>query len=300
MPVQKPPINATSSNNLGGDYSIYRTCIEQVMQGSERLPSLPAITLKIRNALANDNITHQQLAKLVTSDPSLCLLIMRCVSSPIYLTREHPKSIEDAIRLLGMDGLDRIVMLHSLKSLFVFQNRELRRLFDITWKRQTLKACIAEYLAKKLGYTAPDEVLIASLLSEAGTLAILSALAHADEIPDEATYLALGREYSKSIGLIILKKWNMGNQYSNIISNSGAWTSNTSAAFKPIALDDLINLALYHGVALFGANHKLPVLNSLDIYKKLPSSLNACDKKGLLKMITEHIPEITQASKILS
>jgi hypothetical protein len=113
------------------------------------------------------------------------------------------------------------------------------------------------------------------------------------------TYLKLCRQYSKSLGLIILKKWNLGGQYSEVIEKSGVWTSGTSNSYTPHELTDIVNLALYHGVALFRPNNTLPDLDSLDMYKKLPAALKHCNEKGLLRLVTDHTTDIAKASKVL-
>lgn len=76
MAILKPTTRKNTMAN-GATYAIYRTSIAQLMQESQRLPSLPAHTLKIRSALAQDNVNHQRLAELIAQDPSLSILIMR-------------------------------------------------------------------------------------------------------------------------------------------------------------------------------------------------------------------------------
>ena len=52
---------------LGSEqYAVYRTVIKHVLSDSERLPSLPTITLKIRKAVGESNTTAASLARLAT------------------------------------------------------------------------------------------------------------------------------------------------------------------------------------------------------------------------------------------
>jgi len=283
------------------EYAIYRTTIDQIMQGDERLPSLPALTMQIRKASGDANITIPRLSGLIARDPSLVVQVMRYASSPIYRTQQPPKSLDDAIRLLGIPCVDNLVMLHSIKSLFIIQNPKLKKLFNVAWKRQTVKAAMSLFLARKLGINPADEALVASLLSEVGTLAILSALTEVANTPDLKTYYSLCRQYSKSLGSIILKKWSLGNHYTDVIKHCGDWqphtsTNNTLAALN---ISDIINLALYHSIALANKHHNLPPLVQLEAFQKLPAPFNLTDKNGLLTLVSEHLGEIGRSAKTL-
>ena len=275
-------------------YSVYRTTIDQVMSGREKLPSLPVITLKIRHAVADPDITICQLADIIGHDPSLTVMLMRTACSPLYRTQQTPKSLKSAISLLGIDCIDQLVMLHSVKSLFVMHDAKLKKLFNLTWQRQILKAVTSRFLAQKLGFNPPDRALIACLLTEIGTLAILSALTEAKLVPSQQVYLQLCRQYSKSLGAIILKKWSLDNSYAEILRDCGDWTQSSGEALNIL---DIINLSLYNTVAMVKKEHSLPDIHELPAYKKLTAPFNRCDDKGRLFLISSHRQEIYDAAK---
>lgn len=279
------------------NYAIYSTSITQLMQESQHLPSLPSLTLKIRNTLTQEYVNHQQLGELISQDASLCVWIMREVQSPLYLTAEKPKTLFDAMRLLGMDNLQRLVTLHGLKSLFVFQRPKLQQLFDKAWQRQSFKACICRVLATKLGYRPIEEAVATSMLTEVGTLAILSALKDSEVIPSQSTYLKLCREYSKSLGAIILRKWDIHEHYYEALTNSGNWDFSAPQVNGAPHLSELVNLALYHSVALRTRNPKLPDLKGLPAYQHLPPEMRKQDRRGLLTLVTEDLQTILDDTK---
>jgi HD-like signal output (HDOD) protein len=288
--------SSTSSNN---SFSIYRTSIEQVMRGQERLPSLPTITLKIRRAAADPNTTIQNLSDMIGQDPSLTVVVMHHSRSPLFKTRTEAKSLEDAIRLMGIPYVVNLVMIHSLKSLFLVQNPGLKALFAISWKRQALKASMSRFLAVKLGMQTPDEAFISSLLSEVGTLAILSALSETRQVPDQVAYLRLCRAYSKSLAVIILKKWDMDSRYVEIARGCGEWQQVKSTDNSPLTTLDVVNLSLYHSVSLLKRDHSLPALTNLDCYQRLPASLAQLSKNGLLQLVMSNLKEIVDSAQTL-
>ena len=70
--------------NEASDYSIYRQVVSQLMQGQEQLPSLPTLTLDIRRALSDEQVTVPALVRLVSRDPALSALLMKHASCALY------------------------------------------------------------------------------------------------------------------------------------------------------------------------------------------------------------------------
>lgn len=271
------------------DYSIYSTVINQVLHDQEQLPSLPSLTLKIRTALSDPNIDNQGLADLISMDPSLCAILMKFASSPLYRTQVQAQSVNEIIALLGLQEVDRLVMLHSVKSLFTIRHPQLNKLFKLSWQRLVVKAAISAFLAKHLGYRPAGQAMMAALLSEIGTLAVLSAFREIEYKPSTEVFFDLCKEYSKSLGLILLKKWNLQDDYVQVLRNIGNWQ--LSIAGK-LDLLDIQNLGLYHSIRLLNRNAELPPLDELAAYKKLDHAHQHISSNQQLTMVSLHQKEI--------
>lgn len=273
-------------------YEIFRTVIRKVLDETETLPSLPAITLKIRLAVASQNTTAAQLARLISQDPSLSALLIKYSSSPIYRTTRQPTTLPGIISLLGMSAVSNIVMMHSVKSLFATKTPQLQKLFNKNWKRQISKASMAVFLASRLGYRPIDEVLITSLLTEVGTLAVLSALNTTSDVPSEEDYYQLCRDYSKHLASILLTKWNVDERLLAVVKYTGEWDEPSSG---PMQIIDIINLALYHTVIQSALTPNLPALENLYAYHKIPAPLNSLTEDGRQLQIIEHNADFIDA-----
>lgn len=274
---------------LNRDYRIYSTVINQVMNDQEQLPSLPSLTLKIRTAISCPDTCHEKLAELISLDPSLCAILMKFAASPLYRTQVIPQSIQEIVALLGLQEVDRLVMLHSVKSLFTIGHPQLNRLFKLTWQRLVVKAAVSTFLAKYLGFRPPGQAMMAALLSEVGTLAVLSAFREIKQKPDSSLFFDLCREYSKSLGLILLKKWNLNEDYIQILRNLGDWQYSCAG---PMDLLDIENLGLYHSIKLLSREAKLPPLKELAAYQKLDHAHQHISSNQQLTMISLHQKEI--------
>ena len=275
--------------NETSDYSIYRRVVSQLMQGQEQLPSLPTITLDIRRALTDERITVSALVRLVSRDPALSAILMKHASCALYRHALVPKTLHEVITLLGMAEVDRITMVHSIRSLFTLHSAAHKRLFVEVWERLVLKASTSAMLARLLGHVAPEHALLASLLSEVGTLAVLSAFKDEAQIPSGELYYKLCREYSKSLGVIVLKKWAVDDEYIGVIRNAGSWSLSES---RELGLIDLVNLALFHAIKEQNPQADLPLLVELAAYQKLLPPLNFVSANGELELVLNHQADI--------
>lgn len=275
---------------LGSEqYAVYRTVIKHVLSDSERLPSLPTITLKIRKAVGESNTTAASLAQLVGKDPALTALLMKSASCPLFRRAVAPKTLTEVVSLLGFEAVQSLVMLHSVRSLFVLRSSTMKKLLNHTWQRLILKTSLASFLAQRLDYRPMDEAQMATLLTEVGSLAVLSALIESNQAPDPETYFQLCRHYSKSLGSVLLNKWNVDQSFVTVLKQSGDWGQ---TAGDEIALIDIVNLSVYNTVLLTNKHAKLPPLESLAAFNKLPDSDRRCSKPNQLTLITENMKEI--------
>lgn len=278
------------------DYSIYRRVVSQLMQGEEQLPSLPTITLDIRRALGDSNISLNALVRLISRDPALSAMLMKHASSALYRHSLTPKTLREVISMLGMAEVDRITMVHSIKSLFIMHSPWHKRLFVDAWERLVIKASTSAMLARLLGHVTAEHALLASLLSEVGTLAVLSAFRNESVTPSSELYYKLCREYSKSLGIIVLKKWSVHNEYIEIIRDTGNWQRSPGHSLQ---LLDLVNLALYHAIKERTPDADLPPLQELAAYQKLMPPQDFIGENGELSLVISHRTDILAIAQTL-
>lgn len=271
------------------DYSIYRRVVSQLMQGEEQLPSLPTITLDIRRALGDAQVPINTLVRLIGRDPALSAMLMKHASCALYRTTQAPQTLQDVITLLGMKEVDRITMVHSVKSLFTLHSPAHKRLFIEAWERLVLKASTCALLARLLSRIPAEHALLASLLSEVGTLAVLSAFKDEEAIPSSELYYKLCREYSKPLSIIVLKKWAVDNAYIEVIRETGHWHFSKG---ERVDLLDLVNLALYHALKERQVGTELPPLPELAAYQKILPPQDFIGDNGELSLVVEHRADI--------
>lgn len=278
-------------------YAVYRTVIKHVLSDSERLPSLPAITLKIRQAIGDPYTDAQVLAKLINKDPALSALLVKSASSSLYRRTVAPKTLTEVVALLGFRNVHSLVMVHSVRSLFVLRSPVMKKLFNHTWHRLVLKTSLASFFAREFNYPALDEAQMATLLSEVGSLAVLAALTETGQAPDSETYFKLCRNYSRSLGSVLLNKWNVDKAFIGILKSSGNWNTTEAGGMQLI---DLVNLSIYHAARFSNKQADLPPLPSIAAFSKLPEAQRRSVHPGCLSVVIEkkeQVQELVNAFK---
>ncbi len=283
-------------NAVESDYSIYRKVVTQLMNGEEQLPSLPMITLDIRRALADPNVSVARLKQVISRDPALSALLMKHASSIAFRSTQPPRTLEDVIRMLGLQEVDRITLVHSLKSLFTLHSVAHKQLFVGVWGRLTRQAAISAVLARPLGFTSPDHALLACLLCDVGELAVLSAFKDASQVPGSEVYARLCREYGQSLSVIVLQKWAVDQSYIEVVRGARRWEADTGGR---LGLIDLVNLGLYHALRDDGRFAQLPPLDQLAAFRKLVPPQDEMDAGGGLALVSFHQDAIQRTASLL-
>lgn len=281
--------NIHHTTNQGNYYEVYKIAVQKIINDEEQLPSLPSITLKVRKAIADPNSDHAFIAKLIQLDPSLSTLLFKRASSPLYKCAVAPRTLTAIVGMMGLPALENLVMMHSVRSLFVLKDHKLKKLFKYSWKRMIFKAAVSFFLARKLGFKPAEEAMTASILSEIGTLAVLSAFGSGIEAPDQKTYFQLCRQYSKSLSTILLKKWDLDGYLVKLTHATGEWSFQQNDTLEMI---DIINLSIYSSVHYLYPKNNLPPITELSAYKKLPPQMNDLTAEGSLVIIKENLKSI--------
>lgn len=291
-PPAQPSMQEVNDLYSKKEFHIYQNAIKKMQANEDQLPSLPIITLEIRKATSNPNVNTAHLGSLIAKDPSLTAILMKHASSVFYRSADKPKNLQDVIKRLGMHSVESITLAHSIKSLFVLRDHNLKTLYKQAWQRQTLKACISFHLAKSIRFPNAEDAMVASLLSEVGTLTLLAALQNHD-VPAEQTYKILCQHYSKHLGAILLAKWGVAPIFMDVLRKTGAWTLNTGSSLQ---LADVINLGLFHSIHYLKPNNDLIPIQELAAYKKLAPQYSML-KNNKLFIIEENLQHIESMTK---
>lgn len=140
------------------------------------LPRLPAVLPQLLRTLKNDNAAGGQLAKLVGRDPLMVGEVMRVTSSVYYRAAQPITSLQQAVVLLGQDGLRRVLTQHVMKPILQANVGALCHVAgERLWDHAERCAHACAWLGRSNGCDA-FEAYLAGIISHSGTGAVVRLL----------------------------------------------------------------------------------------------------------------------------
>lgn len=162
---------------------------ESILNKIEELPTLPVISQRILELMADENASNRDIAKLVENDQSLALKIMKIANSAFFGSLTRISSLEQAMVKLGMNEVRSIVLAVSVYDFFSNSDSGVfnRKRF---WKHGIVCSQTAKYLGTYYR-TGNDTLFISGLVHDMGK-AVLDEYFH-DDFLSIINYLELKR-----------------------------------------------------------------------------------------------------------
>ncbi len=136
--------------------------------------TLPAVATKILSLLENEDVNMHDLLKIVETDPSLTLKLLKIANSPLYGTRREITSIQQAIMMIGFSKLTNIVLGISIFSKFwLSTQKEAAVIMNKFWNHSASTGIVAKSITQKLKINFSESEFIGGLLYQMGKLAMI-------------------------------------------------------------------------------------------------------------------------------
>lgn len=149
--------------------------LESILNCS-RLPSLPAVALRVIELTRDSNVAMSELASTIESDQGLSAKILKTVNSSFYGLRQPCASIKKALVLLGLGPVKSLALGFSLVSSIEMDETD-GFPYTAYWRRSLYTAAAARLVAVKCCPSDdPDALFLAGLLQDIGMLAMHRAL----------------------------------------------------------------------------------------------------------------------------
>jgi diguanylate cyclase (GGDEF)-like protein len=153
---------------------------EKLLRQSIKLPSPPAIAIRILEAVKGVDSSSDELSEVISADPALAAKILKLSNSSLYGLSSPVDSIKKAVTIIGINALKNI----ALSFVIV---KELRGHaeggfdFDFFWKR-SLTAAVGADLLSQVASGKSDDLFVTALLQDIGIVVM---------------YLSRGNDYLK-------------------------------------------------------------------------------------------------------
>jgi putative nucleotidyltransferase with HDIG domain len=173
------------------------------------LPSFPDVAVRVRKVLADEHVSNDQIARVVSSEAGLAARVFTLANS-VALNRSG-RSIADL-----KTAVNRIGHNHVRTAAVSFAISQLRRAASLRpiaaeleqlWQEATMVAALSFTIASRSGVNA-DESMLAGLLHNVGKIYILArANRHDSLFKDPAALAQVMRDWHANVGKAIVENW---------------------------------------------------------------------------------------------
>lgn len=145
--------------------------LAQKLRDSDRLPTLPAIAIKLISLAQNPDATLTELLALVEQDPATAARIMRRANSAYYGRKIPVETLREGVLFLGLNASLSLALAISLVP--VLLKDPIRGLdHEHFWRRSLISAAAARLIGTNIVRGESEPLFLAALLQDIGMLAI--------------------------------------------------------------------------------------------------------------------------------
>jgi diguanylate cyclase (GGDEF)-like protein len=145
--------------------------IEAIVNGLERLPTLPGIAMKILEAVKKEEPNLKEIGDILSMDPPLSAEVLKIINSPFYGLSKKVTSVSHAVSMLGINAVKNLALGFSLLRNY---RRGIQGGFEYTsfWKDSLIGALACRLLTGKILPAREEDSFALGLLHNIGILVL--------------------------------------------------------------------------------------------------------------------------------
>ncbi len=275
--------------------SIYNEILQAIEDEKLKLPSLPEIALKVKTAIAKDDVGIDDIAHIAESDPAIVARLIQVANSPLTRGTEPVNSIRDAIVRMGLSLTQNLIISLSVKQLFETKQQILKVRMKELYDHSVEIAAISFALSKKLNHFDPDKVLLAGLVHDIGVIPVLAYIDETGlEIQSEKEVDSIVAKLRAAVGVMVIKNWDFPEEMVSVVENAENWFRNTS---DKLDMTDIILVAQMYNMLQHKRLQGLPDIHKVPIFKKIFP--DEPEPKFVMEVLTQAQEEINEIKRLI-
>ncbi|MBN2546451.1 MAG: HDOD domain-containing protein [Spirochaetes bacterium] len=139
----------------------------------EEIPQLPENISLLQMKVDDPNSSFNDLANVIRKDASIIAELLKIVNSGYYLVMNKVKTVDEAIRIIGFDGIKNMVLAYKAKEILIdrYNIDIVKDQLDHSTEVALIACSIAKILGRKNNI---DEIYTAAILHDIGKIIINS------------------------------------------------------------------------------------------------------------------------------
>ena len=223
-------------------FAFVQALASELSRGKVDLPSFPDIALRVRKVLGDEEVTQEQVVRVVGSEPALAARLMQIANSAaLNFTGKPINDLRTAINRMGHNMVRSAAIAFAMSQLKKVDSlKGLEKPLDELWKSSAAVAAMSHAVAKRYSKVNPDTGMLAGLLHGIGKLYILTRSSkHPALFADQATYNQIVRDWHSPVAKALLENWDMAGEIVVAVSD---YEDIERAHSGPVDLTDVLTV----------------------------------------------------------
>jgi HD-like signal output (HDOD) protein len=233
---------ATKSTVDAEAFAFVQALASELSRGKVDLPSFPDIALRVRKVLADEEVSQEQVVRVVGSEPALAARLMQIANSAaLNFTGKPINELRTAINRMGHNMVRSAAIAFAMSQLKKVDSlKGLEKPLDDLWKSSAAVAAMSHAVAKRYSKINPDTAMLAGLLHGIGKLYILTRSSkHPALFADQAIYNQIVRDWHSPVAKALLENWDMAEEIVNAVHD---YEDMERAHSGPVDLTDVLTV----------------------------------------------------------
>lgn len=202
--------NEVSAKHAQAAFQFIAELAAEVSRGRVELPAYPDVATRVRKALADENVSPEQITRIVGSEAGLAARVMTLANSAA-LNRggKNITELKTAINRIGQNNVRTAAVAFAIAQLR--RASELKHIIkdlEKLWNQATMVSALSYTIASRTRGINADEALLTGLIHNVGKIYILArAYKHAELFADVTAMNMIMREWHANIGKAIIENW---------------------------------------------------------------------------------------------
>ena len=158
------------------EFAFVQELAADLSAGKMELPSFPEVALRVRKALANDDVMIEQVVKILSAEPALAARLLQLANSAaLNPGGRRVIDLRAAMARIGFNMARSATIAFAMSQLRRADSfKDLDAPFAELWESSTRIAAVSYVLARRFTELNPDAAMLAGLLQGVGKLYVLS------------------------------------------------------------------------------------------------------------------------------
>jgi HD-like signal output (HDOD) protein len=202
--------DTTVPSGASSAFAFVAELAQEVSQGRVELPSFPDVAVRVRKVLADEDVSNEHIARVVSSDAGLAARVFTLANSAAMNRGSRTiTDLKSAVNRIGHNNVRTAAVSFAIAQLRrAAELRHITKELEQLWHEATMIAALSYAISSRARGINADESMLAGLLHNVGKIYILArANRHANLFQEPTVLAQVIRDWHSNVGKAIVDNW---------------------------------------------------------------------------------------------